>query len=288
VSAVPATHGGVRVPGSASPTALLGVDDHMARLANGAILRRAIARRELHCVFQPIVELANATIVGAEALVRWQHPELGRVAPSGFVETAEATGVVPVLGRFVLDEACCAAARWPSGSRGPVPVSVNVSPLQLDGGDLAVVVERALDESGLDPARLVLELTESSEVIDLEGAASQLAEVRARGVAVVLDDLGSGYSSLLRLVRLPVDGVKIDSALVGGVCDDPHAAAVVRSIAALARALEIDAVAEGVETAAQRACLVDLGCTLGQGYYFAKPMPAGAFVARLARVRPRS
>lgn len=288
MSAVPATRGGGDPADAALAGALHGADDRMARLVNGAILRRAVARRELRCVYQPIVELAGGAIVGAEALVRWQHPELGRVAPAGFVSDAEQTGVVEVLGRFVLDEACAAARRWPPGPRGPVPVSVNVSPYQVGGGGLVADVERAIESSGLDPARLVLELTESAEIGDVTGAASELAEIRSLGVGVALDDLGRGYSSLLRLVRLPVDAVKIDRELVSGICGDRHAASVVRSIVSLARALEIAAVAEGVETAAERARLIELGCTLGQGYHFARAMPPGAFTARLTRSRSRS
>lgn len=287
MSLEPATRGAWRARAGRAPGALRGADEETARIENGTILRRAVARRQLHCVYQPIVELAGGAIVGAEALVRWDHPELGRVEPAAFVADAEATGVVDVLGRFVLDEACRAASRWPAGERGQVSVSVNVSPLQLDGGGLAGEVERALDASGLDPARLVLELTERTGLVDAGRAAVELAEARALGVGIALDDLGSGYSSLLRLVRLPVDAVKIDRELVATACDDRHAAAVVRSVVALADALEIAVVAEGVETASERACLLELGCRLGQGFHFARPMPAGALAARLARARTR-
>ncbi len=287
MSSEPATRGGWLTGGRVPDAALRGTDHAMAQIENVAILRRAVARRELRCVYQPIVELAGGAIVGAEALVRWDHPELGRVAPSRFVEDAEATGVVDVLGRFVLDEACHAARRWPVGPRGPVTVSVNVSPCQLGEGLLATEVERALESSGLDPARLVLEITESSEIRDPARAAADLREVRSLGVGVALDGLGSGYSSLLRLVRMPVDAVKVDRALVAAACEERHAAAVVRSLVALAQALEMSVVAEGVESAAERACLLELGCTLGQGYHFARPMPAGAFAARLARIRAR-
>ena len=252
-----------------------------ARLSNAATLRRAALRRELTCVYQPIVHLVSGAVHGAEALVRWQHPALGALMPDTFVGDAEASGAVSVIGRFVLETACRDALRWPTGTRRPIDVWVNVSPVQLAAGSLAEDVARALRQSGLDPSRLVLELTETTTPLDLGSAAAQLGDLRAAGVRVALDDLGSGYSSLLRLVRLPVDIVKIERELVAGVCDDDHSAAVVRALAALATALDVVAVAEGIETASQSARLQELGCSLGQGFVFSRALPAPAFAAMI-------
>jgi EAL domain-containing protein (putative c-di-GMP-specific phosphodiesterase class I) len=172
----------------AARRALLAPTEKTARIANEAILRRAISHHQLRCLYQPIVELATGTIVGAEALLRWRHPEFGPVRPDDYVADAEATGVVALLGHFVLETACHDAARWPLGARGPIPVSVNISPCHLATGGLVDDVLGALHHSGLPPSRLVLELTEGAQIADLTSAADQLGALRTTGITVALDD----------------------------------------------------------------------------------------------------
>ena len=262
--------------------ALLGSTEPGATERNAATLRAAARKGQLSCAYQTIVHLGGGGVVGAEALVRWQHPTLGAVPPDAFVADAEASGVVSTIGAFVLEVACRDATRWPDGPDGPLELWVNVSPVQLAGGDFVEDVDRALSSSGLDASRLVLELTETSAHLDLDRACIGLERLRAQGIRVALDDVGSGYSSLLRLVRLPVEMVKIERELVAGVLDGRHAAAVVRALVALAGALEMRAVAEGVETREQVDRLLELGCVYGQGFYFGRPQGAVA----LARALP--
>jgi EAL domain-containing protein (putative c-di-GMP-specific phosphodiesterase class I) len=252
---------------------------------NASRLRAAALCGELSCVYQPIVRLAGGGVAGAEALVRWEHPALGPLSPDAFVGDAEASGVVSTIGAFVLDVACRDATRWPDGPDGPLELWVNVSPMQLVAGDLVKDVDQALGSSGLDPSRLVLELTETPTELDLDSASREFACLREQGIRVALDDVGSGYSSLLRLVRLPVEMVKIERELVAGVFDGRHAVAVVRALVALAGALQMRAVAEGVETAEQVDRLLELGCDYGQGFYFGRPQDADTFVAMLRSPR---
>ena len=243
------------------------------RLHEEAELRQAIEREELRLFYQPIVSVSDGGLVGAEALVRWEHPERGLLAPGQFLPLAEETGLIVPLGRWVLREACARATGWQR--RGLfMRIGVNVSAHQLADGELGTLVMEVLDDSELDPSRLVLEITESVLVQETKISVDVLRELRGLGVRVSLDDFGTGYSSLSYLRRLPLDAVKLDRAFISGLADTTVDRQIVAAIVQMARGMSMTVVAEGVETAAQWDSLRDLGCHLAQGYYFARPMPA--------------
>jgi diguanylate cyclase (GGDEF)-like protein/PAS domain S-box-containing protein len=255
----------------------------ISRLELEAELRWAISNDELLLHYQPIMDLATGRVSSAEALVRWQHPERGLVPPAEFVPLAEATDLVLPLGRWVLQTACRAAAAWPraAGADG-VPVSVNVSGRQLQRPGFVEDVAEALRASGLPARRLVLEVTESVLLADLDTALKRLEALRALGVRVALDDFGTGYSSLAYLQRLPVDVLKIDRTFTADVTAGGKRAALARAVVTLADTLGLRTVAEGVETDEQDAELRTLGCDYGQGYLYARPLGGAAFVEFLA------
>ena len=263
----------------------------VARLQLENDLRRAVERDELRVVYQPLVHLASGQLVGFEALVRWQHPRRGLVSPAAFIPIAEESGLIVSIGRFVLAEASRQAAVWlddrgpgvggRSGAKSnlssgtsPLHVSVNVSTRQFAKSDLVADVRSALDASGLPPSCLHIEVTESVIMLQPEAALKVMNDVRALGCRISLDDFGTGYSSLSYLHRFPIDILKIDASFVRNASRDKKNVEIIRSIIALATALGIEVVAEGIETAEQHAMLRDLGCPLGQGYLFAKPLPA--------------
>ncbi len=234
-------------------------------------LREALPRAELLLEHQPIVDLADRRLTGAEALVRWQHGG-GMMPPADFIPTAEHSGLILPIGSWVLHEACRQAAGWQHRLPG-VGVSVNLSARQLAYPGLVPDVERALDV-GLDPALLTLEITESALLEDPDAATTVLRRLRQRGVRLALDDFGTGFSSLSYLTRLPVHSIKIDKEFVDGVGTDSPARAVVRAVVTLAREVGgLRVVAEGVETAQQCDVLRELGCHAGQGFLFARPGP---------------
>jgi diguanylate cyclase (GGDEF)-like protein len=249
-------------------------------------LRRALERTEaggdgtpllLH--YQPVIDLRTGRMRGAEALVRWRHPVRGMIPPAAFIPLAEATDLIVPLGRWVLREACRAAAAWTGHATddGPGPsVSVNVSGRQLARADFLDEVTAALRDTRLAPERLVLEVTESVLLADLDVALGRLSTLRALGVRLALDDFGTGYSSLAYLQRLPVEVLKIDRAFTADVTDDGKRGAFARTILTLAETLGLRAVAEGVETVAQHQALLALGCELGQGYLYARPLDGAA------------
>jgi diguanylate cyclase (GGDEF)-like protein/PAS domain S-box-containing protein len=255
-------------------------EDIADRLELEADLRRALERKELVPHFQPIVSLPSERITGVEALVRWSHPVRGDLPPDSFIPLAEETGLVVELGRQMLLDSCLQAAAW----GGRLSVSVNVSPRQLADDSLLGDVRDALTASGLDPASLVLEITETAMMQDADTTIERLAALKALGVRLAIDDFGTGYSSLSYLQRFPVDLLKIDRSFVetlassDGGADDGSLAA---TIVSLARTLRLAAVAEGVETSAQADALAELGCELAQGYLFAKPADAATITALL-------
>jgi diguanylate cyclase (GGDEF)-like protein/PAS domain S-box-containing protein len=249
------------------------------RVALEADLRRALARGEFRLAYQPIVDLASGQIVGAEALVRWHHPERGVVPPTRFVGVAEESGLVLPLGRLVLADACAEAAAWHAAGHDTLYVAVNISGRQLEHPRFVADVADALDAAGLAPAALLLEITEGAVMHDTEASLARLAELKALGVRLAVDDFGTGYSSLSYLQRFPIDVLKIDKSFVDGVHEGGSSEALARTIVALGRTLALCTVAEGVERAEQRDALRALGCTLGQGYLFARPMPAEALGA---------
>ncbi|WP_232050479.1 bifunctional diguanylate cyclase/phosphodiesterase [Actinoplanes sp. OR16] len=250
-----------------------------------ADLRRAVLRHEFQVRFQPIVRLATGEISGLEALVRWQHPERGMIPPLDFIPLAEETGMIVPIGEWVLREACRQAAGWNAqrGDQTPLTVSVNLSAVQLDRADLPDVVSSALEESGLPPHCLVIELTESLIVDHRPETLNRLHAMKALGIRLAIDDFGTGYSSLAYLRRFPVDIIKIDKSFVDDVGDEPAAAALTHGIIQLGQALRLSTIAEGIEDAGQLSELAGGNCELGQGYYFAEPLTSEAMSDLLFR-----
>lgn len=242
-------------------------------------LRGAWERGELSLLYQPIVRLSDKRVVGAEALLRWQHPEMGAIAPSVFIDVAEQSGLIETIGPRVLRAACMAAAHWAatSGAYEPPFVSVNVSPRQLRSGDLPEEVAACLRDTGLPASRLHLELTETAVISDEAHASALLAKLHRTGVKVWLDDFGTGFSGLSHLRRVPVDGVKIDRSFIADMQRDPDDLALTTAIIAMAHSLGITVVAEGVEKEAQFEILRARGCNLAQGYWLGYPMSSTEF-----------
>ena len=257
----------------------------VSRLETERDLHRALAEHEFLLHYQPKCSLATAEVVGVEALVRWAHPTRGLVSPADFVPVCEETGLIQPLGEWVLFEAGRQARRWRERYGLNVAVSVNLSARQLVRPDLTDRVAAMLETTGADPADLCLEITEGTLLVDMGTAVRQLAELRSLGVRISIDDFGTGYSSLAYLRNLPLDELKIDRSFVTPVADDPSAAAIVASVVSLGHALGLLVVAEGIETAAQLETLRDLGCDLGQGFYLARPAPAGDLTPVLRRPR---
>jgi len=233
-------------------------------------LRTGVAQGELRLHLQPIVDLVTEEVVGREALVRWQHPERGLLAPAGFLPVAEESGLIQDLGRWVLEEAARIAAAAPDLGY----VAVNVSPAQVRRASLLHDVRHTLDVTGLDPTRLVLELTESMMLGAATDGRRQLRELDAIGVRTVVDDFGTGFAALSHLRELPVSGIKVDRTFTAGLGTDPRCDRIVEALTGLARGLGVDLVAEGVETETQRSVLEGIGCAHAQGFLFGQPRPA--------------
>ncbi len=242
-------------------------------------LRLAIDNDELTVHYQPVMDVELNHVVGCEALVRWQHPELGLVPPSEFIPVAEDTGMIVAIGHYVLREATAQVASW-NASRGATPlyVSVNVSARQVMDGTVIGHVREALRRSGLPGGLLTLELTESVFVHDLEAAAETMAELKALGVRLAIDDFGTGYSSLSYLARLPVDVLKVDKAFVATILKDDGDARLAAAVVALAMSLQLETIVEGVETTTQLVAMRALGCTAFQGYLWSMPVPPAGFL----------
>jgi len=251
-------------------------------------LRRGLVRGEFRVHYQPVVDFARSEVIGFEALVRWQHPERGLIAPDEFLAVAEETGLIVPIGGWVLREACAQAAGWAAESPGAphLTVSVNLSARQLADPELVSLVDGALAAAGLDPSLLVLEITEPVLMENRDTAVRVLRDLGARGVRVSIDDFGTGQSSLGYLKMLPVHTLKIDRTLVDGLAMDTEDAAIVAAIVQLGHALGLSVTAEGVEDGEQLGALRSLGCDLGQGYYFARPQP-GEVVRALVHHRFR-
>ena len=254
-----------------------------------AALADAVARSEFAVFYQPIVDLLAGSVHGAEALVRWRRPGAAITSPGDFIPLAEETGLVVEIDRFVLDTACREAVRWPvdpSDGR-PLSLHVNLSARHLHRPDLVDDVARALCDSGLRPDRLTLEITESGLGHDHEGAIDRLGELVRLGVHLAIDDFGTGYSSLAYLRRMPVDVLKIDKAFTGELTS-AVVAPLAQAVIALAAALGMETVAEGIEEPEQVVRLLALGCRYGQGYYYGRPMPAAQMTESLYAQRRMS
>jgi diguanylate cyclase (GGDEF)-like protein/PAS domain S-box-containing protein len=237
-------------------------------------LRHALERDELQVLYQPQVELMTGRITGAEALLRWHHPERGLIVPPVFIPIAEQTGLIVPIGAWVLRESCRQAAAWARHSGRDLTIAVNVSPRQLATSEFAGVVEDALADTGLRPELLCLEITESAVMADPVAATAILERLKSIGVRLAIDDFGVGYSSLSQLkALLPVDTIKIDKSFVDGVPGNGEDQAIVDAVLRLASGLGLVAVAEGVETSEQVDALVEMGCRLSQGFHFARPQP---------------
>ncbi len=252
--------------------------DATERLSVEHDLRRGIAEGQLRLYYQPIVHLDTGAVAGFEALVRWQHPMRGLLPPLEFIPSAEDTGLIVPLGRYVLQEACLQAATWadmgPSGEQ--LRISVNVSAKQLAQPGWSDEVAQIIAESGLAPRQLVLEITESVLMDNTDATAVRLEELRRLGVRIAIDDFGTGYSSLGYLRRLPVDILKIDKSFIDGVAEGPHESALARAVVKLASTLRLEAVAEGINSRKQLLQLRRLRCPYGQGFYFSRPVPTAA------------
>jgi diguanylate cyclase (GGDEF)-like protein/PAS domain S-box-containing protein len=247
-----------------------------ARLRIEGALRNALARDQFLLNYQPQVDLSTGRIVGAEALIRWQHPELGMVSPIEFIALTEEMGLIVPIGAWVLRTACAQNQAWQAAGLGKLRIAVNVSGIQFAQPDIVQTVAAALQETGLDPACLEIELTESVVMHDVERAVSTLHQLKSLGVQLSVDDFGTGYSSLAYLKRFPIDVLKIDQSFVRDIASDPDNANIVVSIIALAHSLRLQVIAEGVETMEQLAFLRHHGCDEMQGNYFSRPISATA------------
>ncbi|MHA6786287.1 phosphodiesterase DibA [Pseudomonas bijieensis] len=237
-------------------------------------LRRALQEQELRVHYQPVHDLATSRLIGVEALVRWQHPTRGLVSPAEFIPIAERTGLIAQIDAWVMEQACRQMCQWQQAGVMLSFVAVNVSSRLFAHHELFEQVARVLHDTGLDPACLELEVTESAVMEDPEVALEQMHRLRELGVRLAIDDFGTGYSSLLRLKRLPVQKLKIDQGFVAGLPWDEDDAAIVRVIVALARSMGMQVHAEGIEQREQAVFLLEHACELGQGYWFGRPVAA--------------
>ena len=245
-------------------------------------LKAAFAQDELTVAYQPIVRSTDSVVIGVEALLRWMHPDRGPVPPVAMVAIAEQTGLIGGIGAWVLQRSCRDRRRWlDEHPDAPMDLAVNVSPRQLMSPEFCATVDGVLEETGMDPRALILEITENSLIDDSEGPTRVLTSLKNLGVRLAMDDFGTGYSSLSYLRRLPIDIVKIDRSFIADINHARAGGAIIAAVTSLAHALELSVVAEGVETQAQRDRIRDIGCEYAQGYFYARPMPASEFAAKL-------
>jgi diguanylate cyclase (GGDEF)-like protein len=251
------------------------------RIAIEGSLKSALEHEEFVLHYQPKVNVRSGRIAGVEALIRWQHRELGLVSPSQFITLAEESGHIVAIGNWVLRQACMDAARFQAAGSGPVNVSVNLSARQFEDTHLIRAIRRALEESRLEPGLLELEITESMVMRDLPAALKTMQVIKDMGIRLALDDFGTGHSSLASVKRFPFDCIKIDRSFVRDIPENPDDASLVRAIIAMAQSLRLSVVAEGVERPEQLRFLADLGCDEFQGYLFHRPEPLEALLVTL-------
>jgi EAL domain-containing protein (putative c-di-GMP-specific phosphodiesterase class I) len=239
-------------------------------------LREALKSDQFLLYYQPQFDCGGC--IGAEALIRWNHPRRGLLFPDGFIPLAEETGLILALGDWVLETACRQVAAWANRREtAELAVAVNISALQLRQSDFVERVLAAIDRTGADPKRLALELTESMLVHNIEDVIVKMTELKSHGLRFSLDDFGTGYSSLTYLKRLPLDQLKIDRSFVRDILVDDSSGAIAQTIISLSRVMNLSVIAEGVETEEQRNLLANLGCHAFQGYLFSRPVPIAAF-----------
>lgn len=248
---------------------------HYLYIAHG--LREALVQQQFLLHYQPQISLKNSQVIGAEALIRWHHPQNGMQSPGQFIAVAEQTGLIVEMGEWIIHEACRQAMAWQQLGLPPLTMAVNVSAVQFRRGNLNQVVIQALQKTGLDPQLLELELTESILLEDVDQMVVQLDELKSLGVKLAIDDFGTGYSSLAYLKKFNIDRLKIDQSFVRDINKDPNDAAIVLAIVQMAHTLNLDVIAEGVEDEAMLKHLRESGCDEVQGYLFSKPLPANDF-----------
>jgi EAL domain-containing protein (putative c-di-GMP-specific phosphodiesterase class I) len=233
-------------------------------------LAGALREEQLFMLYQPIFDLRGRRVIGVEALLRWRHPERGVVGPDVFIPLAEETGLIVPIGRWVLEQACRQAAAW-SAQGHPLAVSVNVSAHQLGRRSFADDVRRTLDDCGLDPSLLTLEITETTLMRDVTGASDRLREIRQLGVHIAIDDFGTGYASLSNLQRMPVDVLKVDRSFIAALGDGGRGRELLEAILGVGQALSLVVVAEGIELQSQMLTLEEMGCEMAQGFLMGRP-----------------
>ena len=257
------------------------------QMALETALRWAVKNEDLGVKYQPKVDIATGRIVGAEALLRWSDPILGVVPPARFIPLAEESGLIDVMGDWVLKQACRETRLWAASGFGDMTIAINLSVRQFRDAGFAARIQKIFAETGVDPHRVEFEVTETSVLYDAETVGRVLQLERELGVRVAIDDFGTGYSSLVHLKRLPIDTLKIDQSFIRDITTDPDDKAITAAIIALAHSLGLDVVAEGVETAEQLAFLTERGCDYYQGHYFSEPLDSAAFIALALRERNR-
>jgi EAL domain-containing protein (putative c-di-GMP-specific phosphodiesterase class I) len=236
-------------------------------------LRQALEQKQLVLHYQPQIDLLSGRLVGLEALLRWQHPMQGLIAPDDFVPLAEETGLIVPIGEWVLQEACTQIKALQQAGMDPVRISVNISSRQIKQPGFIAMIDRVLEKTGFDPRGLILEITESSLMNNVEKTIKTLEEIKARGIHLSIDDFGTGYSSLRDLKRFPISQLKIDQSFVHDITANANDEAIAASIIALSRSMHMTVIAEGVETEEQLQLLQQMGCTQGQGYLISRPLP---------------
>jgi len=254
-------------------------------------LRRAVERSELRLHYQPVVRTVDGEVTGVEALVRWQHPTRGLIGPQEFVPIAEEGGLIVPVGHWILEQACRQAAEWHAArpDRAPVGVSVNLSARQVTRSGLADEIAALLRGTGIDPLCLTLEITESALIEESAVLLETVRELDALGCRLLLDDFGTGFSSLGYLKRFPLDGIKVDRSFIERLGSQATDVAIVRAIVRMAEELDLSVVAEGIETEEQMRQVRALGCGYAQGYYFTPPVPAAEIGEMLdGPLRPRA
>ncbi len=264
-----------------------GVDTSRHRFSIETDLRRALQNDELELHYQPLMDMKTGQINGFEALARWQHPDLGFISPIDFIPVAEESGLIVPLGRWALEQAARTISDWDSRAAGELPfkISVNMSAVQLLRDDVVDAVSGALKGAGICGSRMTIELTESAFVSDPDGAKRILNALKSLNTNLAMDDFGTGYSNLAYLQQLPIDVLKIDRSFINGMLENRDKRAIVRTVLSLARALGMQTTAEGIETQATSDALKKLGCSVGQGYYYARPLTAEAAYIFLADSR---